>query len=173
MKLWINELLQVAWIGPNGPPHLIAIDVPAGTAVLPGDPVAPDLTLTPQADTPGRLARAKEIQLGRINGRRDRAIDAGFTWGGYTWDCDQRSQMAITLRAVMILAGAAWPSGFTWRTAANEDVALTAVQFRALVAALTDYVSSCYANARTLKESAKAAQTVAAVIAIDVADGWP
>jgi hypothetical protein len=173
VKLWVNERLAVAWIGPGGPPHLWAIDVPAGTAVLPGDPVAPDLTFMPQPDSPERLARAKEIQLGRINSRRDRAIDAGFAWGGYTWDCDQRSQMAITLRAVMILAGEAWPSGFTWRTAANEDVALTAVQFRALLTALVDYVSACYANARTLKERAKAAQTVAAVIAIDVAEGWP
>ncbi len=173
MKLWVNERLAVAWIGPGGPPHLVAIDVPAGTAVLPGDPVAPDLTFTAQPDSQERLARAKEIQLGRINARRDRAVEAGFAWGGYTWDCDQRSQMAITLRAVMILAGAAWPAGFTWRTAANEDVPLTAVQFRALVAALVDYVSACYVNARGLKEQVKAAQSVAAVIGIDVAEGWP
>lgn len=174
MKLWYNDRMQVVAIGPDGPAHLQSIDVPAGTAVLPGDRLAADtLTLPPVPDTPERLSRAKSIQLGRINNRRDREIGAGFSYAGHRWDCDDRAQMAIALRALLLLAGTGLPSGFYWRDADNEDVELNAAAFRALVGALVEHVAYCYGNARALKEQVKAAQTVSDVILIEVGSGWP
>jgi hypothetical protein len=173
VRLWYNERMRIVHIGPGGPAHLPSIDVAAGTACLPGDRIAADtLTLIPVADTPERLEQAKTIQISRINNRREREIESGFAYSGHTWDCDDRAQMAILMRALLLIAGTALPVGFTWRDADNNDVAMTGAEFRAFVGALVSHVAYCYDNARALKNQTKNATTVAEVIAIDVASGW-
>jgi hypothetical protein len=174
MKIYYNERMKVVWIGPDGPSHLPSIDIPAGTAVLPGDMVAIDaLTLIEVPDTPERLAAAKAIQTARINQRREREIESGFTYGGHNWNSDDRSQLALIMRAVTIVAGTPLPSGFSWRDADNVDVPMTAAEFRSLVTELVTYAYYCFMAARALKEQVKGATTVSEVILIDVDAGWP
>ena len=62
---------------------------------------------------------------------------------------------------------------FRWKAASGEWVELTGVQIIAIADAVADHVQACFDREGDLHDAIDAAETAEAVLAIDIAAGWP
>ncbi|WP_419740348.1 DUF4376 domain-containing protein [Ruegeria sp.] len=96
-----------------------------------------------------------------------------FTHNARTWQGDTKSAAAITAAALRAAAEPNWPKDFVWIDAANTRVPMRAEDITALAKALSAWQSARRIHARTLKDAITAATTAEAILAINVAQGWP
>lgn len=113
-----------------------------------------------------KLEQAKERKKQEINAACEAAIDGGFFYDGHTYDSDQRSQTNIIGTANAVTAGVPLPSGFTWRTADNQNVPMDGSGIIALGAALLAHIPAQYQRSWQLKAQVDAADTQADLDAI-------
>jgi hypothetical protein len=106
----------------------------------------------------------------RVNAKRNEVLDGGFNAGGRLWDSNRTARLNFTEAIAAYQAGEPFPSDFTWRDAADVDVALTRAQFIALLGALRRFVDACQKRTAALKAQILSSDTPESV---DVSSGWP
>ena len=123
------------------------------------------------------LGVVKRARQAYINARRDAAIAGGVTFNGWTFDTDATSVNNLTAAVAFITAVSGpyggpplqVPPAVSWRDATNTDRALTPAQLVGLGAAIFTLVQTAHLTARALKDAITAANSEAAINAID----WP
>lgn len=125
-----------------------------------------------------RLGDAKSQRLRDLEQEFRRRSAAGFVYGGKAYQLDATSQANITAvaaRAALVLSGAAgatWPEGFAFIATDNTAVGFTAEGFVPFADAAAGRVIALRIRFRALKDQIAAAETEAALAAIDLASGW-
>jgi len=75
--------------------------------------------------------------------------------------------------AAVIAKSASAPLEITWTFADNSTADLDADEMIGLGLTVMQHVDACYANARTLRADIDAAADMAALLSIDLQQGWP
>ena len=141
---------------------------------------APDGSETVQWGNPAQAPSAADLlsvvkrqRQMYINARRDAVIAGGVTFNGWTFDTDPTSVNNLTAAVAFIQAapgaGLQVPPSVSWRDAGNTDRDLTPAQLVGLGAAIFTLVQTAHITARALKDAIEAANSDAAINAID----WP
>ena len=145
----------------------------ASTTDPTGKVLADDGTSLRDPTTAERLAPLKRDRQNYINDRREVAIASGAQFNGWTFDTDERSVANLTAAVAFIQAapdyGFPVPPAISWRDATNVDRALSPAQLVGLGAAIFTRVQTAHGIARQLKDAIEAANSEAAINAID----WP
>lgn len=81
------------------------------------------------------MSTARLLYRNRINAWAFRAISRPVSYDGHLYQADADSRAIIAGWAAHIASGGVLPDGFVWRTADNQDVALTPADVAALNAA--------------------------------------
>lgn len=79
----------------------------------------------------------------------------------------------LVTRALIAQVNAEAGFSRTFTTAANASVTLNAAQIIALGALVEEYVNACHERSQALRDDIEAAEDMAALLAIDIAVGWP
>lgn len=117
-----------------------------------------------------------------INAKRDERIFAGVTYSfpdGLTGTVDTREQsdfdnlQALTTLAQVLEANGETGAVITFVDAEDEAHSLTPSQMIDLGITVTQQIANIYAVSWPMKESVKAAATIAEVNAVDISAGWP
>ena len=108
--------------------------------------------------TTSPLEDAKAAKRTEITAACLTAIAAGFTYDGHAYDSDDQSRQNIIGTAAAVANGVALPTGFTWRTADNQDVPMDGPGVIALGAALLAHTQAQYSTSWALKAQIDAAQ---------------
>jgi hypothetical protein len=112
-----------------------------------------------------RAEAAKAVLRERIRQRRNRAMNAGVTFGGMKLHTDESSQQRILSAAVAVMQDQSLV--IDWKTASGCFVPLDAEAVLAVAGAVRKHVQACFD---------REAQLLAAVEADEKADpeeGWP
>jgi hypothetical protein len=106
---------------------------------------------------------------------RTARIDGGAAtpWGMVQTDTLSRSNISGAVLAALIAKSASQPFAITWTFADNSTAALGADEMIGLGSMVMAHVDACYAAARTLRSAIDRAADMAALLAIDLAAGWP
>ena len=110
------------------------------------------------------LADHQRMACDRINNARDAAMLTGITANGHVYDSDAGSIQRINGAATLALHNPAFETD--WILADNTIVHLTNAEVRALGEAAGAFVGGLIFKARTLKNQALAATTIADCTAI-------
>lgn len=136
-----------------------------------GDRAATELELAAY-----NLARAKVAKGQAIAAAYAAAIGQGLMFNGRLYQLDTASQNRIAARAIIARACLdavdEWPEGYGWIAADNSRPTFTSLEFWTFAKAAQDRVTFVTLNARALKDALAAANTLAAVQAIDHTSGW-
>lgn len=121
------------------------------------------------------LNYCKSELVARINEKRDSIEAGGFPYLGKVLDSDPRSVQRINtaVQAAQAAVAAGVPFGIDWVCADNSVVTLDAAGMIGAPVALATYANQAHTFARTLKDQANAALTIAELEAIDIEAGWP
>lgn len=106
----------------------------------------------------------------RVNGKRNEKLARGFLYNGRRWDSTTAARLNLIEAIGSFNAGEPVPPGFSWRSADNEDVALSPPEFRALVRAMRVFVQACHKRAWDLKAEILASDNPEGV---DTDSNWP
>ncbi|MEM8625440.1 MAG: DUF4376 domain-containing protein [Pseudomonadota bacterium] len=119
------------------------------------------------------LEQAREIQKRRINQEWARRSRGGTIIAGQRIETDETSQTQIrgALERLVLPQNAGRVLRLNTRTQRPLDIDLSLAE--TLAEAVGDFVIACAENERALFDAVDAAETVAAVRAIDVTAGWP
>lgn len=79
-----------------------------------------------------------------INVQREKDIENGVTWNGYTWQIDLVSRNNIMNQLTAITSNIYTQPNVTWRTKDNQDVTLTIEEFKQLATAVNNRVEEIY-----------------------------
>lgn len=116
------------------------------------------------------LAARRAQVFDQVNSIRTARLAAGCTFAGHRYDSDPQSVANVTATVAAVAAGIALPAGFTWRTADNVDVPMTASDLVQLGGALLAYGDAVYRASWALKAAVAASD---APETIDLTVGWP
>lgn len=78
------------------------------------------------------MSTARLLYRNRVNAWATRAISSPVAYGGNDYQADADSRATIAGWAAHLASGGVLPDGFVWRTADNQDVALTAADVAGL-----------------------------------------
>ena len=81
------------------------------------------------------MSTARLLYRNRVTAWAARAISNPVSYDGHTYQADADSRAIIAGWAAHVASGGALPDGFVWRTADNQDVALTPAEVTARNAA--------------------------------------
>lgn len=165
------EQMEHGWYPVNGTPsaHDLAYqNVSAPTFTFDVDHVVASYDIT---DRPVEDVRSEVISA--ITQLRETHIQSGVVWNNNTFDTDVASQGRITAIVTSVAAGLTLPDNFTWRTADNTDVPMTAQDLKDLAQAVLDHVDACFKTSWTHKDAVRALNTAAEIAAYDYTTGWP
>lgn len=109
------------------------------------------------------FGRAVAIKRGQINVWREERLLTGVEFDGHRYDSDDRSRANVSGLVAALAAGVELPAGFSWRTADNIEVPMTAQEAVAFGAAMLGHVNTVYAASKVYKDALEAAETVADV----------
>jgi len=84
-----------------------------------------------------------------------------------------RTNIAGAALAAVIAKSAAAPFQITWTFADNSTADLDADEMIGLGVTVMAHVDACYAAARTLRSAIDAAPDMAALLSINLEQGWP
>lgn len=164
-------IMAFDWSGAQG---VYVLDLATQAIVPQGLPPSPwhawDWATLAWAD-PRTLDDLKAAQWALIKRARDQAEQAGFAWGGSTFDCDPTSQSRIqggALMATTALLNSA-PFGIDWTLADNTTRTLDAAQMIAVGLAMGQHIDATHQIGRALRAQIDAATTAAAINAVQ----WP
>jgi hypothetical protein len=118
-----------------------------------------------------RSLEARRLEVAaQVNGARARALERLVVRiNGWTFAADTASYANLLGVGLLLVAGEPLPDGFTWRTADNELVPLTAAQVRGLLKAMVQAREAVYRRSWALKDGAIA--TSQEPEAIDLEEG--
>lgn len=121
------------------------------------------------------LAAVKAARLTDINAERDRREEAGFPYRGKWIDSTPRSVQRITAAALAAQAILASGQSYSvdWTCADNSTLPLDAHGVIGIPVALARHAAALHDHARSLKAAVEAADSEAALAAIDIQAGWP
>lgn len=121
------------------------------------------------------LAAEKAAKLSAINAERDRREELGFPCRGKWLDSTPRSVQRITAAALAAQAVLATgqPYSVDWTCADNSTLILDAAGVIGIPVALAQHAAALHDHARSLKAAVEAADSEAALAAIDIQAGWP
>ena len=114
------------------------------------------------------LQAAKDAKWDAVKAWRDARNYAPFTWGGYTFDADDRSRARIAeagLEALMI-ASTGETQAYEWVLYDNTTATLTEAQMLQMSRALRARTNQLFLASSVKRQQIEAATTVAAVEAI-------
>lgn len=119
--------------------------------------------------------RTRADLLVRINEERDRREELGFPYRGKWLDSTTRSVQRITTAALAAQAAlaAGAPFAIDWTCADNSVLPLDAGGVIGMPVALAQHAAALHAHARSLKAAIDAADSEAALAAINIQAGWP
>lgn len=103
----------------------------------------------------------------RINMAREEAVAAGVSYAGNLYDSNERSRENLTGTVAAMEAGVPLPAGFTWRTADNKDVPMTAQDLVGLAGAMLQHVNAAYVKSWELKAKIDAATSKEEIEAVN------
>ena len=139
-------------------------------------------TFTDTADPNGRIIRKRDVEpipLEEVKATckaaatdlRWRKETAGILISGVPVATDDRSKTLILGKRAQAQRN---PSmSFRWKAAGGEWVELTGSQIIAIADAVADHVQACFDREGELHDAIDAAETAAAVLAVDITAGWP
>lgn len=125
------------------------------------------------------LATAKRVKQSLLEAKYQQVLSTGFTAGGKAYDLSfaRRYEIAMyyvkALAVVQGLAGATWPTGFTYPANDGSETAATAAQFRAVAESANDFVAVADKNYRVKSVAIAGAADAAALAAVDINANWP
>jgi hypothetical protein len=112
------------------------------------------------------LTKAKEKATTAINTYRESVLSAGVIFKAQKFDSDTLSVTRLTAVATAIAAGAQLPANFTWRSADNVDVSMTATEIVSLLSTMIMVANEIYKVSWAKKLEIAAASTLAELEAI-------
>lgn len=126
-------------------------------------------------DPPLTLAERRVSAAASINTERDRREELGFPYRGKWLDSTPRSVQRITAAALAAQAVLATgqPYSVDWTCADNSTLILDAAGVIGIPVALAQHAAALHDHARSLKAAVYAADSEAALAAIDIQAGWP
>lgn len=106
--------------------------------------------------------------------KRDAVIEGGALTPFGMVQSDEQSRLNINgaATAALIAKSAGQPLSIVWTMADNSEVTLTADQIIGMGMAVVTHVNNAHVHARTLRTALEAAETVTALLMIDVLAGW-
>lgn len=106
---------------------------------------------------------------------RNENIDAGAPTPFGVVDSDEQARSNVSGAALgaLIAKSAGVPYSVTWTMLDNSTAALDADQMIAMALAILTHVNACHERARELRAEIEAAATMAELLAINIAAGWP
>ena len=127
--------------------------------------VAPSIgttgSFTPPVVVPPSLSQLKETKKTAINAYRERLLASGISYAGNVFDSDNISVARLTTLGSVLLSGGTLPLGFTWRSAANVDVAFTAADVFQLQGAMVLRANDVFKTSWQKKAAVDTANTQA------------
>lgn len=111
----------------------------------------------------------------KVKALREAKIDGGATFAGKVAQTDllSRTNIAGAALAAVIAKSAAAPFEVTWTFADNSTADLDADEMISLGITAMGHVDACYARARVLRSAIDAAADMAALLSINLEQGWP
>ena len=124
---------------------------------------------------PPTLPDRRRQRLAAINAERDQREEAGFPYRGKLLDSTPRSVQRITAAALAAQASlaAGQPYSVEWICADNSPLPLDAAGVIGMPVALALHAAALHDHARSMKAAVDAADSEAALAAIDIQAGWP
>lgn len=165
-----GELVNAVWIEP--PAYDPATQELADAALYLDGAVAREHTVANLSDA-SKLASAAAVKIAAIKAAAATKIAAGFTYNAKVYQIDDTSQVHMTSTMADFNAGTANAHGGYWRSASNENVAMTDAECIAFLRAAKVYKMGVIRNAQTLASACLTAADQAALDAIDITTGWP
>lgn len=123
--------------------------------------------LTVDGNRPARWEQVKALRTEKVNG------GAATTWGIAQTDELARSNISGATLAAVIAKSASAPFEITWTFADNSTADLDADEMIGLGLTVMAHVDACYARARVLRADIDAAADMAALLSINIEQGWP
>jgi hypothetical protein len=121
--------------------------------------------------------------LSAINAKRDELMNAGFSYQGNVFDCDQTAQNDMQTIKLELLSGATSPHNGFWRSKDNTFVPFDDTEIGLMFSAAKTYVHGLKSHAWLVKDGIAAmevgvdyaddAAVIEALSAIDIEAGWP
>lgn len=111
-----------------------------------------------------------------VKAKREERLAAGAEtpFGVVQTDVVSRGYVTgLVTRALIAQVNAEAGFSRTFTTAANASVTLNASQIIALGAMVEEYVNACHERSQAFRDEIEAAEDMAALLAIDIAVGWP
>lgn len=135
-------------------------------ALGPYNQLPPGHTWQPHSVT---LAEARALRRQQIEEWRDAACTANavvpVSGAAHVWQADDRSQQLMG-QAVSLANAGAIPAPAVWRTADNQDVAVTLQDLKNIAGTIAGQTSAAYAHSWALKAALDTAGTIDAVNAV-------
>jgi len=134
------------------------VDIEAGTVVFP-EP-APSETHYFDYEAKQWAADLADLQAAKweeVKAARSAEERSSFTWGGFTFQCDQDSQMRI--QAAVQAAMLDDSISLVWTLADNGRHTFAASEMKQIGQALSSHVSQCHERGRILRDQIDAATT--------------
>lgn len=113
---------------------------------------------------------AQDARLRELSERR-KAAERAFTFAGRAIDLDEGTQGRLF--AALKYLELSGEDSVRWQVARGRFQSFTARELETLAEAAGAHVQACFANVEALAGEIAAAQTVAAVEAVDLEAGWP
>lgn len=111
----------------------------------------------------------------KVKALREAKIDGGATFAGKVAQTDllSRTNISGAALAAVIAKSAAAPFEVTWTFADNSTADLDADEMISLGITAMAHVDACYSRARVLRAEIDAAADMAALLSINIEQGWP
>lgn len=109
------------------------------------------------------LDDAKANRKDYINAERDKACNAGVSYGGNVYDSDKNSRDNLTSVHSGVNDGWILPGDYTWRTADNLDVPFTNIEINGLAHTMLTFINTQLSTSWSKKSDIDAAADIAAV----------
>jgi hypothetical protein len=112
------------------------------------------------------LDQYKTAKTEVINRHREKLLGNGVSFGGHVFDSDALSVSRLTAVVTAVNAGATLPAGFAWRSKANVDVPMTAVEVVGLLGTMIVTANTLFQESWVRKQEVAAAADKTALDAV-------
>ena len=156
------------WVGRGSPGTIAAMIPPEGIRVF----ACSEESFYAGGAT---LAEVRGHLWEKVKALREAKIDGGATFAGKVAQTDllSRTNISGAALAAVIAKSAAAPFEVTWTFADNSTADLDADEMISLGITAMGHVDACYARARVLRADIDAAADMAALLSINIEQGWP
>lgn len=136
------------------------------------EPVPSDADEIQYIITPISLENAKELKHNEIDILRNTHMHTPILYDGNTYDADESSRFNLVSIISAVQAGIPLPTGFTWRTADNQNVPHDSTTLIGLAAVMLVQVNTVYNASWVHKNAVDALSTTEEIEAYDHTVNW-